>query len=89
MTRSDVVGVGVSVAIPLACMGASICGWHAGGTRSRLAASTMAGIVGACLAYVVAGTVIDLEPYFRAFAVALIGLAAGTITLGRRWLDLA
>lgn len=89
MTRSDLVGLTVSVAIPLVFMGASIWGWHSGGTRSRLAGSTLVGIAGACLAFMAAGIALDLEPYVRAFAVALIGLAAGTITLGRRRLGLA
>lgn len=88
MTHVDIVGLGVSIAIPLVSMGASILGWHAGGTRSRLAASTLVGVVVAGVAFMIAGAALDLEPYLRVFAVALIGLTAGTVALGRRRLEL-
>lgn len=88
MTASGALALLTTLAIPILCIGASTLGWRNGGSRMHLVAFTILGVVVACIAFAMIGRTLDLDPFAMAFVVLTIGLAAGTVMLGKKRLNL-
>ena len=88
MTGSGVLGLVTTVAIPVACIGASTWGWRNDGSRKRVVLFTLLGVLIACLAFALAGRALDLDPFAMTFVVLTTGLAAGNVMLGKKRLNL-
>ena len=58
------------------------------GSRLRLVTFTLLGVVVACAAFALTGRFIDVEPFTIPFIILTVGLAAGSIMLGKKRLNL-
>ena len=88
VTASRIAGLIATILIPVVCLGASMWGWRQGGSRLRLVTSTLAGVVVACAAFALIGRAVDVEPFTMTFIILTVGLAAGSVLVGKKRLHL-
>ena len=88
MAASGALALLTTLAIPIVCIGASTWGWRHGGSRIQVVAFNILAVVVACVACAMMGRALDLDAFAIAFVVLTIGLAAGTVMLGKKRLNL-